>query len=795
MLPLVDAFAGSNYVPGIGPIPSDVMIIGEAPGSVEDRLCKPFIGPSGRQLNKVLDNLTSLQRNDIYVTNVVKHRPPKNRTPKVSEVKAYLPLLHEEVKRVSPKLIITLGGVAYKVFNKSGKVTSDHGMGRRATFGEWEGLLVPWLHPSFAMRKPEAFATFASDAARLQQSVDMVLEGETPTSYYLTTEAGVMARMREADPTTIGFDTETTSPTQGRHVFMTDQAEMVGWSVSWEKGVAYYVEASEFGYDMVCVLEANHIMKVCHNAKFEYKLLKKMGIFMHPFQDTKLAAYLCGENPTGLKTLTRQWLGVDPIKYEDVTKGKDMSELSAEAITNYAAADADHTLRLWKYMVPAMQNHKQVDVYRDIELPLIPVLSKMEARGVLVDDDECWRTSVRLADCKDKSGRKVDELINSGTHMNISSGNQLEKWLIANDAPLKKRTESGERFSVDTEALLEIREWWPELVDHLLNFRKYAKMKSYTDSFMMLRGPDARIHSSLNQSGHFEETGGEGSAPSTGRLSSSGPNLTNIPHHRATVEGKDWSVPIRNCIVAKPGFVLLSADLGQEEPRIIAAVAQDQTLLEGFANGRDIYRPTTESMYPYTMDGTEDKEWKRTWDAWERFTGKQIFLARYYGAGANRVQSLDPSLSMPTIAAGLARLDEAHPARQAYLDETLQMILTNGWAESLFGRRRWFPGAFSAKKAYVEEALRQAANMRIQGTAADILKIALTKIDQALQGMESGLLFTVHDEGVLEVKVEELEDVVPIVRAAFRDLLPGIDLILEVFVGERWGEREFVPES
>ena len=792
MLPLVDAFAGSNYVPGYGPTPTNVMIIGEAPGSVEDRLCKPFIGPSGRQLNKVLDNLTSLQRNDIYVTNVVKHRPPKNRTPKVSEVKAYLPLLREEVERVKPKLIITLGGVAYKVFNKSGKVTSDHGMGRRATFGDWEGLLVPWLHPSFAMRKPEAFAMFAGDAARLRQSVDMVLEGETPTSYHLATENEVLVGLNVAIPHEIGFDTETTSPTQGRHVFMTDQAEMVGWSVSWESGVAYYVEASEFGGEMVRVLENKRVMKVCHNAKFEYKLLKKMGITMNPFEDTKLAAYLCGENPTGLKTLTRQWLGVDPIKYEDVTKGKDMSELSAEAITEYAAADADHTLRLWSYMVPALKNHKQVDVYRDIELPLIPVLSKMEARGVLVDPVQCELVSAQLANYQYESGRNADMLIDSD--VSIASGDQLEKWLVANGAPLKKRTESGERFSVDADALLEIREWWPEVVDHLLNYRKYAKMKSYTDSFMVLRGPDARIHSSLNQSGHFEETGGEGSAPSTGRLSSSGPNLTNIPHHRATVEGKDWSVPIRNCIVAKPGFVLLSADLGQEEPRIIAAVAQDQTLLDGFANGRDIYRPTTESMYPYTMDGTEDKEWKRKWDAWERFIGKQIFLARYYDAGADRVKSLDPSLSTPTIAAGLARLDEAHPARQAYLDETLQMILTNGWAESLFGRRRWFPGAFSAKKAYVNDALRQAANMRIQSTAADILKIALVKTDKGLQGMESGLLFTVHDECVLEVKVEELEDVVPIVRDAFRDLLPGIDLILEVFVGERWGDREFVPE-
>ena len=199
------------------------------------------------------------------------------------------------------------------------------------------------------------------------------------------------------------------------------------------------------------------------------------------------------------------------------------------------------------------------------------------------------------------------------------------------------------------------------MIDAILKFKKYGKMITYADNFLDLRGPDGRLHTSLNQCGHYEEIGGENESPATGRFSLSGPNLSNIPHHRAEIDGIDWGHRLRRCLIAPEGSVLLSADLGQEEPRIIAA-NWDDTLKEGFLNGRDVYRPATEALYPYTKNGMDDKEWKREFEYYERFIGKQFVLARYYGASPSRLKQLDPALSDEAIKRAVKEMDEAHPA-------------------------------------------------------------------------------------------------------------------------------------
>ena len=236
--------------------------------------------------------------------------------------------------------------------------------------------------------------------------------------------------------------------------------------------------------------------------------------------------------------------------------------------------------------------------------------------------------------------------------------------------------------------------------------------------------------------------------------------------------------------------MLLSADLGQEEPRIVAVIANDETLLGGFATDRDIYRPATEALYPYTASDEEDKPWKRKWEDWERFIGKTFFLAWYYGAGASRLKQMDKNLKPKDVQRGLAMLAEAHPARQAFLDDTMRQLQDMGFVTSLHGRKRWISKVWSPKKKEREEALREAANMRVQATAADILKIALPRIHAALQPMQTRLVSTVHDEVVIDTPPEEAPVVAEIVSTAFRDLLPGVPLILETYVGQNWADRE-----
>ena len=254
---LPNLFSGAQFVLGDGPAPCEWMFVGEAPGADEDKIGLPFQGRSGKLLNKTLEYWTTLRRDSVYVTNIVKQRPPRNRDPKVSEIKKHIDYFIEELERVNPKVVITLGGIAFKVFQKGGKVTEDHGVPRAATLGNWSGMLVPWLHPAYALRSPLRMQQLGSDAKRLApllalhkvENVDYTLADEERVVW------GVVRGMTFIDLNTIGFDTETTSPRHGK-VFATDEADMVGWSASVGEGQGWYVPATEFGEDMKAYLES-----------------------------------------------------------------------------------------------------------------------------------------------------------------------------------------------------------------------------------------------------------------------------------------------------------------------------------------------------------------------------------------------------------------------------------------------------------------------------------------------------------------------------------------------------------
>lgn len=579
---------------------------------------------------------------------------------------------------------------------------------------------------------------------------------------------------------------------------MTDEAEMVGYSVSFYEGHGIYVATKEIGTGFAAILESALWTKIAHNYKFEYKILQKLNVNAVCFSDTMLAAYVLGEYRVGLKALVKQYLGVDPITYKEVTQGKDMSELQPEDVAEYAAADADHTMRLWPGFKQRMDDEEVYDVYQNIELPLVPVLAEMERAGMCVDVETCDSVAHQIHSQILDYRLSVESLLKSlGIHdVNINSNDMMAQILEHYGVPLTKRTETTKRYIIDETALNSVRDWWPELINPLLNYRKFTKLSSYVQNFSTLRGPDGRLHTSFNQAGHWEDKERDKdvkSAPATGRISSSAPNLQNIPHHRAMIGETDWGYKLRSCIVASPGCTLLSADLGQEEPRIVAVIAQDQTLLTGFSAGQDVYRPATNALYPFTCGEFSDGEFKQRYD-YERFVGKTFFLAWYYGAGAGRLKSLDKNLTPDTIREGLALLSTAHPARQAFLNETWDMLKADGYVTSLHGRRRRIPKAWSPRKQEREEALREAANCRVQATAADILKKALVRIHNALQkqGLKSVLVSTVHDEVILDVLGEELDKVEGIVRRAFEGLLPDVALPLEMFVGESWADRDLI---
>jgi DNA polymerase-1 len=196
-------------------------------------------------------------------------------------------------------------------------------------------------------------------------------------------------------------------------------------------------------------------------------------------------------------------------------------------------------------------------------------------------------------------------------------------------------------------------------------------------------------------------------------------------------------------------------------------------------------------LYPYARIDGSDVEFKEAFDH-ERFVGKTFFLAWYYGAGASRLRVFDSSLTASDVKRGLTMLEEAHPARKDYLDETFELLNTTGYVSSLFGRKRWISKIWSPHTKERDEAMREAANMRVQATAADILKIALPRIHEALEGKESALVSTVHDEVILDTPPSEVRYVTRVVSSAFGDLLTDVDLTLETFIGETWAERNRV---
>ena len=803
----VGIFPNANPVVGEGPVPSQYMFIGEAPGYEETARERPFVGPSGRLLNKLLEGYTELRRPTVYVTNVVKHRPPQNRTPLISERRPYLPYLYEEIRRVQPKVIVALGGVALWVFGKDLKVTSEHGRARLAALpsADWEGVLVPWFHPAYALRTPTVMVQLHADVTKLRDEVARVCAVMPQTDYGLAEESDIVAHLL-AHWCTFGFDTETTSPKRAG-VFQTDEAELVGYSVSWAPFTGRYVAAPQMGDGIKGVLASPLWTKICHNAKFEMKVLAKQGVELNGWDDTALAAWLLGEPRVGLKVLSRQHLGVQPVTYKAVTQGLDMSELSPEDVAGYASADADYPNRLWPGFKARLTEENLLGVYEKIEKPLTPVLARMEARGIGVDVERCKAVgtamSAPLVQAHDTARLAVAEA--GFEPFSLGSRDQLAMVLEAAGAPLHKRTDVKQRLVVDAEALRSVRDWWPEFIDPVLDYYKYIKLMGYVHGFIALEH-NGRLHSSFNQAGHPEEDGTDPlSAPSTGRLSSSGPNLANIPHHRAKVGEVDWGREIRSCLVARLGCVLMSVDLAQEEPRIVAVAANDETLFEAFREGRDIYRPATESLYQRVREdvGADDSEFRRQFD-YERFIGKTFFLAWYYGAGAGRLTSLDKEVTPLSAHAALGALRIAHPARDAYLDDIRQQLYDHAVVESLYGRKRWFWKAWARRTIRQgdrwprgdswEEAVREAANMRIQATAADILKIAMAQIDAAFTArkMAARLVSTVYDEVVIELPPAEVRAAYEIIKDIFRPLLPGLDLEVDAKVGTNWGYTETV---
>lgn len=515
------------------------------------------------------------------------------------------------------------------------------------------------------------------------------------------------------------------------------------------------------------LLEDPSILKVAQNLKYDYLVMKRHGVTMQSFDDTMLISYAldAGAGTHGMDSLSERWLSHKPIAYKDVAgsgKGAQTFDLvDIGRATAYAAEDADVTLRLWHVLKPRLAAQGMTTVYERLERPLVPVLARMEERGISIDRQILSRLSGELAQGAAALEDEIYEL--AGERFTIGSPKQLGDILFGKmGLPGGAKTKTGQ-WSTSAQVLEDLAAQGIPLPRKIVDWRQLTKLKStYTDALPGFVHPDTkRVHTSYALA-----------ATTTGRLSSSDPNLQNIPVR--TAEGRK----IRTAFIASPGHKLVSADYSQIELRVLAHVADIPQLKQAFADGVDIHAMTASEMFGVPVEGMPAEVRRRA---------KAINFGIIYGISAF---GLANQLSIERSEAGdyIKRYFERFPGIKDYMDSTKAFARENGYVETIFGRRAHYPEIKSSNPSVRSFNERAAINAPIQGSAADIIRRAMVKMEPALaaKGLSARMLLQVHDELIFEVEDGEVESTIPVVVEVMENAsLPAVAMKVPLKVDAR----------
>ena len=602
------------------------------------------------------------------------------------------------------------------------------------------------------------------------------------------------------DAGAFAFDTETTSDDAWH-------AELVGISCSMAAGEAYYIPVGHISTIELAgainqaptedagainraptdpgvqlplkyvleklkpLLEDATIQKYMHNAKYDMLMLARNGITLRGLAfDTMVGAYLTdpGRRGLGLKDQVFQRLGIvmTPISQLIGTGSKmiSMGQVPIRMAADYAGADADMTLRLVEPIRNELRRHNLLGLYNSIELPLLPVLLQMEMYGVALDAGFLVELEARLGEQIRALEKEIYDSV--GHQFNINSNKQLGDILFSElKLPSGKKTKTGYSVSAD---VIESLRGKHAMVDYLLEYRQLAKLKStYVDGLLALLDPvTGRVHTSFNQT-----------VASSGRLSSSNPNLQNIPVR--TEVGRQ----IRRAFIADPSYVLLTADYSQFELRILAHITHELRLIEAFNQGEDIHTITAASLFNIPVaEVTKD----------QRRLAKTVVYAVLYGQSAFGLAQIT-GMSNSEASDFIKRYHETFPNIKGYVDSTLNQARIQGYVNTLYGRKRFFPDMHTLPFNERQAIEREAINMPIQGGNADLIKIAMIRIQHALEEkrLKARMILQVHDELVFEVAVEELEQVKRLTKALMEGVAElDVPIKIEMKVGKNWYEAE-----
>ncbi|MBN2550858.1 MAG: DNA polymerase I [Anaerolineales bacterium] len=643
------------------------------------------------------------------------------------------------------------------------------------------------LEQSYGKVRPhqgQQLSMFASDAgpvfAQSPSSAVRVEADQTRKVVIVDTPEALQALAEQLEKAkVISFDTETTSTDQMR-------ADLVGISLAMEPGTGYYIpvgHARESGQQLPLgeVLQAlraplmnPRIPKVGHNIKYDFVILARQGLMPAPLIfDSMIAEWLI--NPAsrnlGLKNLAWVRQDIRMVHIDElIGKGKkqiSMAEVPIQKAAEYAVADAEVVLHLMPELQEELSGYGAARLFSELEMPLVPVLADMEMAGVALDNAFLNQMSMELSERLGQIESQVYAQV--GAPFNLNSPQQLSEVLFdrLKIAPPDRSSRTSTGFYSTSAEVLDSLRGAHVVVDMILEYRELSKLKStYLDALPLQVNPrTGRIHTSYNQTGAI-----------TGRIASSEPNLQNIPIR--TELGRK----VRNAFIATPGHLLLSVDYSQIELRIVAHMAGDRAMIAAFRAGQDIHAATAAAVYGVSL-GAVSKDQRRR--------AKGINFGLIYGMspfGLTRATDLTLAEAEDFVKAYFQQF----PGVKQYLDGIRRLAAEQGYVETLLGRRRYFPGLKNQSDRNIRgREEREAINAPIQGSAADIMKIAMLRVPAALNqaGFSSRMILQVHDELVLECPQAELQEVASLVQRVMESAYSlDVPLLTEARSGPNWGQ-------
>ena len=559
---------------------------------------------------------------------------------------------------------------------------------------------------------------------------------------------------------------------------------LVGFSLSVKAGTGIYVplkapapELGEQPFTVMPLATAKELLArlwsnealtlVLHNGKFDYQVLRTAKIFTRAgcrLFDTMIAAWLLEPDTLsfGLENLAESQLGLQGINYKDVVpKGCTFAAVPLPQATEYAAEDADFTLQLYHIYKPALEQANLTTLFETLEMPLMPLLADMEAQGIFLKKEELAAFSEELADTLARDEAEIYKLV--GHPFNIASPKQLQEVLFTErKLPTGKKTKTG--YSTDISVLEELAAV-DELPAKILDYRASAKLKSgYADALPLLADTHGRIHTSFIQTG-----------TATGRLSSRDPNLQNIP-----IRGEEGR-KIRKAFYAANGCKLISADYAQIELVILAHFSQDENLVKAFRHGTDVHAATAALIFNVPVENVVPDM---------RRIAKVINFGVMYGMSAFRLAN-QLRISRTEAAEFITRYFTTYSGVSAFMETLKESAAEKGFVETLMGRRRYIRAINSKNQTQRAAAERIAINTPIQGSAADIVKTAMLRVDRALkqQQLKARLLLQVHDELILEAPDAEVDTVKALLKQEMEHVVElAVPLRVSIEAGSCWGD-------